>query len=95
MSEAIKKFPPLKTILSAARRIEPYIHKTPVLTCRNLDHMTSARLFFKCENFQKSGAFKIRGATNSILKIPKKQIGGGVCCHSSGNYGASMALSAT
>ena len=45
------KFPSIKRIMSASRRIAPYIHNTPVLTCRNLDHMTSAKLFFKCENF--------------------------------------------
>ena len=49
--DAPRKFPSLKRIMSAARRISPYIHKTPVLTCRNLDHITSAKLFFKCENF--------------------------------------------
>ena len=49
--EQAQKFPSLKRIMSAARRIGPYIHNTPVLTCHNLDHMTKAKLFFKCENF--------------------------------------------
>ncbi len=79
---------------SAIERIQPYIHRTPVLTCQTLDHMAGASLFFKCENFQKMGAFKMRGAANAILQLTEEQRQRGVATHSSGNFAQAIALSA-
>ena len=79
---------------SAIERIQPYIHRTPVLTCQTLDQMSGATLFFKCENFQKMGAFKMRGAANAILQLTDVERQRGVATHSSGNFAQAMALSA-
>ena len=86
--------PTLPDIREAAERIEPYIKRTPVLTCEGLDCMVGARLFFKCENFQKVGAFKFRGATNAVFSLPEREVVRGVATHSSGNHGAALALAA-
>ncbi|MDR3511349.1 MAG: pyridoxal-phosphate dependent enzyme [Caulobacteraceae bacterium] len=82
------------TIRAAHRRIAPYIHHTPVLTCGRIDAIVGARLFFKCENFQKIGAFKARGAFNAVLSLSEAEAAGGVVTHSSGNHGAAVALAA-
>ena len=82
-------------IRRAAERIKPYAHKTPVLTCRGLDQMAGCRLFFKCENFQKVGAFKFRGATNAVFSLSDEEIEKGVATHSSGNHAAALALAAS
>jgi threonine dehydratase len=79
---------------SALARIQPYIHRTPVLTCQTLDKMSGATLFFKCENFQKMGAFKMRGAANAILQLTEEERQRGVATHSSGNFAQAMALAA-
>ncbi|MDT0641509.1 pyridoxal-phosphate dependent enzyme [Zunongwangia sp. F363] len=76
------------------KRILPYIHKTPVLTSRLLNELTGADLFFKCENFQRMGAFKMRGATNAILKLSQEQQQKGVVTHSSGNFAQAISLAA-
>jgi threonine dehydratase len=81
-------------IRSAAERIAPHVHRTPVLTCRALDAMTGRTLFFKCENFQRVGAFKFRGATNAVLSLPEATAQRGVLTHSSGNHAAALALAA-
>ncbi len=86
--------PTLPDIREAAERIKPYIKRTPVLTCEGLDCMVGARLFFKCENFQKVGAFKFRGATNAVFSLPEIEVVRGVATHSSGNHGAALALAA-
>ena len=86
--------PTFADIRSAAARIEPHIHHTPVLTCRALDAMTGQTLFFKCENFQKTGAFKFRGATNAVLSLPEEAARRGVITHSSGNHAAALTLAA-
>ena len=84
-----------KKDLSAVHdRIKPYIHRTPVLTSRLLDEMSGASLFFKCENFQRMGAFKMRGATNAILNLSGEQQQKGVVTHSSGNFAQAVSLSA-
>lgn len=83
-----------REIRDAAARIGPFVHRTPVLTCRSLDVMAGARLFFKCENFQKGGAFKIRGATNAIFSLAEEEATRGVATHSSGNHAAALALAA-
>jgi threonine dehydratase len=86
--------PSIDDIRLAAKRIRPYAHRTPVLTCGALDAMTGARLFFKCENFQKVGAFKFRGATNAVLSLTDEEACRGVATHSSGNHAAALALAA-
>jgi threonine dehydratase len=83
-----------KTITEAHERIRPHIHKTPVLTSLSLDRMTGAQLFFKCENFQKTGSFKIRGASNAVLSLTAEEAAHGVVTHSSGNHGAALACAA-
>jgi len=86
--------PVLADIRAARERIAPYIHRTPVLTSSELDAMAGARLFFKCENFQKSGAFKARGAHNAVFALSDNEAANGVLTHSSGNHGAAVALAA-
>jgi threonine dehydratase len=83
-----------KRILEAHERIRPRIHRTPVLTSASLDELTGAELFFKCENLQKTGSFKIRGATNAIFSLPEEVAQRGVLTHSSGNHGAAVACAA-
>ena len=82
------------TIRSAHERIRPFIHRTPVLTSSRLDEASGASLFFKCENFQKIGAFKARGATNAVFSLDEATAGRGVATHSSGNHGAAVARAA-
>ncbi len=86
--------PTLTDIRAAADRIGPYAHRTPVLTCSSLDVMTGASLFFKCENFQKVGAFKFRGACNAVFSLTEEQARRGVATHSSGNHAAALSLAA-
>lgn len=81
-------------VFAAAGRIAPFIHRTPVLTSSGLDAGFGARLFFKCENFQVSGAFKARGAFNAVLSLDGASAARGVATHSSGNHGAALALAA-
>jgi len=76
------------------RLIAAEVHRTPVLTSKQLDAISGARLFFKCENFQKVGAFKFRGATNAILNLSDGQRAAGVVTHSSGNHAAALAHAA-
>jgi len=86
--------PSWETILAAHARIAPRIHRTPVLTSASLNAMTRAQLFFKCENLQKTGSFKIRGASNAILSLTEKQVAKGIVTQSSGNHGAAVACAA-
>ncbi|MCX6334325.1 MAG: pyridoxal-phosphate dependent enzyme [Bacteroidia bacterium] len=86
--------PTLPDIQSAHKRIKPFIHHTPVLTSRQLNKMFGCELFFKCENFQKVGAFKFRGATNAVLSLTDEEKKRGVVTHSSGNHAAALALAA-
>ncbi len=81
-------------VLAAERRIATHIHRTPVVTCAGLDLLTGARLFFKCENLQKVGAFKARGATNAVLSLADEAVRRGVATHSSGNHAAAVARGA-
>ncbi|MCC6691097.1 MAG: pyridoxal-phosphate dependent enzyme [Bacteroidia bacterium] len=87
-------FPTRQLIIESAARITPFIHRTPVLTCKSINSMTSAELFFKCENFQKIGAFKIRGATNAVQSLSEIEKRNGVATHSSGNHAQALALAA-
>ncbi|MFQ5506062.1 MAG: pyridoxal-phosphate dependent enzyme [Planctomycetota bacterium] len=84
----------LDTIQEAARRIASHVHRTPVLTSRQLDERTGAQLFFKSENFQRSGAFKFRGASNAVLSLGEEEAARGVLTHSSGNHAGALALAA-
>jgi threonine dehydratase len=87
--------PPLKEdLITARRRIDLLIHHTPVFTSRLLDDMSGATLHFKCENFQRMGAFKMRGASNALLSLTGEQRAGGVVTHSSGNFAQALALAA-
>lgn len=78
----------------ARARIAPYIHRTPVLTSAYLNDLTGADLFFKCENFQKAGAFKVRGASNAVFGLSDEKAARGVCTHSSGNHALSLSYAA-
>ncbi len=84
----------IEHILRAHKIIIPFIHNTPILTSGTIDQICKANLFFKCENFQKSGAFKIRGATNALFSLDDEEIKNGVATHSSGNHAAALALAA-
>jgi threonine dehydratase len=83
-----------KTIVEAHDRIRPHIHRTPVLTSHSLDALAGAQLFFKCENLQKTGSFKIRGATNAIFSLSEEEARRGIVTQSSGNHGAAVACAA-
>ena len=86
--------PTLDDIRQAAARIRPHAHWTPVVRCHSLDEMTGASLFFKCENLQKVGAFKFRGASNAVLSLSEAEATRGVATHSSGNHAQALALAA-
>src|ERR1700751_2009648 len=83
-----------KTIEEAHERIRPRIHRTPVMTSTSLNAMTGAQLFFKCENLQKTGSFKIRGASNAILSLTDAEAAHGIVTQSSGNHGPAVACAA-
>jgi len=82
------------TIEAAANRIAPYIHNTPIMTCKSINALYGLDLYFKCENFQKIGAFKIRGGMNASLQLTKEQLEKGVATHSSGNHAQALAFAA-
>ena len=84
----------LDDIRQAAGRIRPYAHRTPVVTCASLDERLGARIFLKCENLQKVGAFKFRGACNAVFSLTAEQAARGVATHSSGNHAQALALAA-
>jgi threonine dehydratase len=86
--------PGLDAIRAAHRLIAPRIHRTPVMTCSSLDDIAGARLFFKCENLQKTGSFKIRGATNAVFSLTDEEACRGVVAPSSGNHAAALSLAA-
>lgn len=90
----IEKIPVFQDVVEAHDRIRDFIHKTPVLTSSSLNRMFNSSLFFKCENFQKVGAFKFRGATNAILSLSEEEKSRGVGTHSSGNHAAALCLAA-
>ncbi|MBK6601129.1 MAG: pyridoxal-phosphate dependent enzyme [Betaproteobacteria bacterium] len=88
------RLPDLAAIRAAQARIAPHVHRTPVLTSSSIDGEVGARLHFKCENLQKIGAFKARGAVNAVFSLPADVAGRGVVTHSSGNHGAALAYAA-
>ena len=86
--------PKFSDIEDAAARIKPYSNRTPVLTSRSLNEMVDGELYFKCENFQRAGAFKFRGACNAVFSLSDDDAQKGVATHSSGNHGQALALAA-
>ncbi|MGB7873494.1 MAG: pyridoxal-phosphate dependent enzyme [Anaerolineales bacterium] len=86
--------PTFTDIRQAAARIQPYAHRTPVLTCASLDRQVGAQVFMKCENLQKVGAFKFRGACNAVFSLTDEEAARGVATHSSGNHAQALALAA-
>ena len=86
--------PDYNIIEQAAERIRSYIHRTPVMASQNLNKMVGAEIYFKCENLQKAGAFKSRGACNAVFSIEDTDLEKGVCTHSSGNHAAALARAA-
>jgi len=88
------QLPTFSDILAAHELIKPYIHRTPVLTSKSINALMGCELFFKCENFQKVGAFKFRGATNAVFSLNEEEAASGVGTHSSGNHAAALALAA-
>ena len=86
--------PTIHDIYAAAERIRPYAHRTPVLTCASLDQKVDAQVFLKCENMQKVGAFKFRGACNAVFSLSEAEAARGVATHSSGNHAQAIALAA-
>lgn len=89
------KIPQFEDIVRAHELIRPFVHLTPVLTSESINRITGGNLYFKCENFQKAGAFKFRGACNAVFSLADKEAERGVCTHSSGNHGAALALAAS
>ncbi len=86
--------PSIQDVYAAHERIKPYIHQTPILTSSYLNELTGAELFFKCENFQKAGAFKVRGASNAVFSLSDEKARLGVATHSSGNHALSLSYAA-
>ncbi len=86
--------PTLQDIREAAERIQPYAHRTPVMTNESLDQRVGAQVYLKCENFQKVGAFKFRGACNAVFSLSDEEAARGVCTHSSGNHAQALARAA-
>lgn len=86
--------PSIDDVRQAHERIKPHIHHTPVLTSSYLNQLTGAELFFKCENFQKAGAFKVRGASNAVFSLTDEEASNGVATHSSGNHALSLSYAA-
>ena len=86
--------PDFQDMLKAHERIKPHIHCTPVITSSYFDELIGAKLFFKCENFQKAGAFKVRGASNAVFGLDDALAGRGVATHSSGNHALSLSYAA-
>lgn len=91
---ASQRIPTTADLSAAAERIGPYIHRTPVLTSAYFDQRCGAELFFKCENFQRVGAFKFRGACNAVFSLSPEELARGVAAHSSGNHAQALALAA-
>ncbi|MDH5188812.1 MAG: pyridoxal-phosphate dependent enzyme [Rhodospirillaceae bacterium] len=86
--------PTFDDVTAAHERIKPYVHRTPILTSTYFNNLTGAQLFFKCENFQKAGVFKARGASNAVFGLDDEQAKKGVATHSSGNHGLSLSYAA-
>lgn len=90
----VTALPTIADVRAAADRIRPHVHRTPVVTCRYFDRAVGATIFFKCENLQKVGAFKSRGACNAVFSLSDERAAAGVATHSSGNHGQAVAFAA-
>jgi threonine dehydratase len=90
----LQEIPKKEDIVAAEKRIHDYVHRTPVFTSTQLNEMLGVSVYFKCENLQKVGAFKMRGASNAVLSLSKTQLKKGVATHSSGNHAQAVALAA-
>lgn len=88
------RIPKFSDVENTHKLIQGFVHKTPVLTSQSLNEIAGCEMFFKCENFQKVGAFKYRGATNAVLNLTDEQLSRGVCTHSSGNHAQALSLAA-
>lgn len=88
------QIPGLPDMQAARERIARHIHRTPIFTSRMLNELSGAELFFKCENFQKAGAFKARGAANAVFSLSDDEAARGVATHSSGNHGTCLSYAA-
>jgi threonine dehydratase len=86
--------PTIDDINQAATRVKLHVHRTPIMTCESLDKLVEAQVYLKCENFQKVGAFKFRGACNAVFALPEEKAKSGVATHSSGNHAQAIALAA-
>ncbi|KEH41876.1 pyridoxal-5'-phosphate-dependent enzyme family protein [Medicago truncatula] len=92
--ETTKYAADISSVKEAYDRIKSLVHRTPVLSSTSLDDISGRKLYFKCENFQKSGAFKFRGACNAVLSLTDEEASKGVTTHSSGNHAAALSLAA-
>lgn len=88
------KLPTIEDVKSAYERIKSQTHRTPVLSSRLINELAEAELYFKCENFQRAGSFKFRGASNAVMLLSEKEANRGVATHSSGNHAQALALAA-
>ncbi|MGC9469944.1 MAG: pyridoxal-phosphate dependent enzyme [Bacteroidales bacterium] len=95
MTQVPENVPALEDIRAAHMRIRNYVHHTPVYTSKAINRIAGADLYFKCENFQKVGAFKFRGATHAVMRLREEEAAWGVATHSSGNHAAALALAAS
>ncbi|GEM_PF-53554 len=93
-AESLAPAPSLQEIKEAHQRIHPFIHRTPVMTCQGINHIVGAEIWFKCENMQKVGAFKARGATNAVRSLDPGMLRHGVATHSSGNHAQALSWAA-
>lgn len=89
-----RPLPEFSDVLSAAQRIRNHVRRTPVVSSKDFDRMVGARVYFKCENLQHTGAFKMRGAANAVWSLSEEEAACGVATHSSGNHGAALAAAA-
>lgn len=94
MKDTPMYIPTFEDMLAAHERIRPHVHRTPVLTSSHLNALAGCQMFFKCENFQKAGAFKVRGASNAVFGLSDADAQKGVCTHSSGNHALSLSYAA-
>ncbi len=92
--QTLERIPTRQDIVETYEAIYDMIHLTPVMTSESLDNMTGAELFFKCENFQKVGAFKMRGASSAAVRLTNEQLENGIATHSSGNHAQAVARAA-
>ena len=90
----MRKEPVLQDVQNTSKQITPFVHRTPVLTSQSVNSIIDGEVFFKCENFQKTGSFKMRGASNAVLSLSEEQAKRGVVTVSSGNHGAALSLAA-